>query len=142
MKISGIIKAIQKLPTVPRIGVYVLIFIVFRLLLDVLFNSLRNLKILHEGMDNMGEKKFILFHWKNCGHCKNMMPEWDNFQSTYKGSISVSKIEKDENPSLIKTLGITGYPTVLLLDANNKKLDSYSGERTANAFMSYVKSKK
>jgi len=141
MKVKGLIKTIQKLPTVPRVGVYILIFIAFRFLLDALFNSLRNLKIMKEGMDNMGGKKFVLFHWKNCGHCKKMMPEWDKFQSKYDGSIHVSKIEKDENPALIKKLSITGYPTVLLLDDNNNKIESYSGERNSDAFMNYLKNK-
>jgi thiol-disulfide isomerase/thioredoxin len=141
MKVKGLIKTIQNLPTITRIGVYILIFIAFRFLLDALFNSLRNLKIMKEGMDGMGGKKFVLFHWKNCGHCKKMMPEWNKFQSNYKGNINVSKIEKDENPALIKKLSITGYPTVLLLDDNNNKIESYSGERNSNAFMNYLKNK-
>ena len=69
------------------------------------------------------------------------MPEWDKFQSKYDGSIHVSKIEKDENPALIKKLSITGYPTVLLLDDNNNKIESYSGERSSDAFMNYLKNK-
>lgn len=70
MKLAGLIKKIQKLPTGPRIAVYILIFIAFRFLLDALFSSLTNLRIMKEGMTGKDGKKFILFHWKNCGHCK------------------------------------------------------------------------
>ena len=64
MKVKGLIKTIQKLPTVPRVGVYILIFIAFRFLLDALFNSLQNLKIMKEGMDNMEVKNSCCFTGK------------------------------------------------------------------------------
>ena len=139
MKFNGLIKQIQKLPTVARVGVYVLIFIIFRFLLDALLNSLRTLKIMKEGMDN--KEKFVLFHWKNCGHCKRMMPEWEKFTTKYEGNISVKKIEKDENPSLIEKLGIKGYPTIMLLNGDDSKKETYSGERTSEAFMKFLSNK-
>jgi thiol-disulfide isomerase/thioredoxin len=116
MKLNGLIKTIQKLPTIPRIAIYVIIFIVFRFLLDALLKSLRGLKIMKEGMGNMDGKKFVLFHWKNCGHCKKMMPEWEKFETMYKGKIGVGRVEKDEAPKFVEKLGVKGFPTIMLLD--------------------------
>ena len=141
MKINGLIKTIQKLPTVVRVGVYVLIFIVFRFLLDALLKSLRDLKIMKEGMNNTNIKKFVLFHWNKCGHCKKMMPEWEKFETMYKGKIGVGRVEKDEAPQFIEQLGVKGFPTIMLLDEKDKKIEDYSGERKAEAFMNFLKNK-
>jgi thiol-disulfide isomerase/thioredoxin len=139
MKITGLIKSIQKLAIVPRVIVYVLIFIAFRFLLDALFSSLNGLRVMKEGMENKEGKKFILFHWKKCGHCKKMMPEWNKFENNYNGHVNVGKVEKDENPSLIEKMGVKGYPTIMMLDENNNKIADYSGDRKASAFMEFVK---
>tara|TARA_B000000475_G_scaffold130148_2_gene104896 strand:+ start:1440 stop:1859 length:420 start_codon:yes stop_codon:yes gene_type:complete len=136
MKLKGLIKIIQKLPTIPRIAVYVLIFIAFRFLLDALLGSLHNLRIMKEGMSN--GKNFVLFHWEKCGHCKKMMPEWNKFESMYSGPINIKKVEKDEDPSLVSSLGIKGFPTIVMMDGNSKVAD-YSGDRKAESFMEYVK---
>ena len=48
--------------------------------------------------------KFVLFHWKDCGHCKNMMSDWDAFHSSNNSSIKSSKVEKDDNPSFLKNI--------------------------------------
>ena len=141
MKFNGLIKTIQKLPTVTRVAVYVLIFIVFRFILDALLKSLRGLKIMKEGMGSMDGKKFVLFHWKNCGHCKKMMPEWEKFETMYKGKIGVGRVEKDEAPKFVEKLGVKGFPTIMLLDEKDKKLEDYSGERKAEAFMNFLKNK-
>ena len=141
MKFNGLIKTIQKLPTVARVAVYVLIFIVFRFLLDALLKSLRGLKIMKEGMTNSDIKKFVLFHWKNCGHCKKMMPEWEKFETMYKGKIGVARVEKDEAPKFVEQLGVKGFPTIMLLDEKDKKIEDYSGERKAEAFMNFLKNK-
>lgn len=139
MKITGLIKSIQKLAIVHRVIVYILIFIAFRFLLDALLNSLSGLRIMKEGMANKEGKKFILFHWEKCGHCKKMMPEWNKFESSYNGSVNVGKVEKDEDPALIEKMGVKGYPTIMMLDENNNKIADYSGQRTASAFMEFVK---
>ena len=141
MKFNSLIKTIQKLPTIPRVAVYVLIFIVFRFLLDALLKCLRGLKIMKEGMGSMDGKKFVLFHWKNCGHCKKMMPEWEKFETMYKGKIGVGRVEKDEAPKFVEKLGVKGFPTIMLLDEKDKKLEDYSGERKADAFMNFLKNK-
>ena len=54
--------------------------------------------------------------------------------------IKNKKIEQGENKTLIDSLNISSYPTIMLLDANNKKVKDYDGERTHEAFQKFVDS--
>ena len=56
----------------------------------------------------------------------------------YSGPINIKKVEKDEDPSLVSSLGIKGFPTIVMMDGNSKVAD-YSGDRKAESFMEYVK---
>jgi len=40
---------------------------------------------------------------------------------------------------LVKKYGVEGFPTILLLDSNGKKLDTYSGPRNAQGLLDYCK---
>jgi thioredoxin-related protein len=54
-------------------------------------------------------------------------------------SIITKAIEKDEDRSLVKKYGVEGFPTILLLDSDGKKLDTYNGDRNAQSLLSYCK---
>ena len=90
-----------------------------------------------EGFSGQG-KEFTLFYWKDCGHCKQMMPEWNKFmQSNNNQGVKVNKVEKDENPGLMDKMGVQGFPTILLTK-NGEVVKPYEGERTAEAFQSFI----
>ena len=90
-----------------------------------------------EGFSGQG-KEFTLFYWKDCGHCKTMMPEWDKFmKSNSNQGVKVNKVEKDQNPSLMDKMGVQGFPTILLTK-NGEVLKPYEGERTAEAFQAFA----
>ena len=86
---------------------------------------------------NTNGNSLVLFYWKNCGHCKKMMPEWDKFSENHGTTLTVKKIEKDENPSLVKKHGISGFPTILLLDRAGNKIGS-TNERTFNGLKQFA----
>ena len=44
----------------------------------------------------------------------------------------------NETKKMIDDLGITSFPTLLVLDENNEKLAEYSGERKADAFKKFL----
>ena len=46
-------------------------------------------------------------------------------------------MEKDDDRALVKRYGVKGFPTILLLDSNGKKLDTYGGPRTAKGLLDY-----
>jgi thioredoxin-related protein len=66
-----------------------------------------------------------------------MMPEWSKFESNNDSGIKTRKTEQGEAPDEVKKYGITGYPSLVLLDSNGDKIKDYKGPRTANAFASF-----
>jgi thiol-disulfide isomerase/thioredoxin len=90
---------------------------------------------LREGYD--GTKELLLLHMNGCGHCKKLMPEWDEFVANNDSGIKTRAVEVNEDPSLAKKHGVTGFPTILLLGENGDKVDTYDGERTAEGLASY-----
>jgi thiol-disulfide isomerase/thioredoxin len=86
-----------------------------------------------------GRKSLLLLHMEGCGHCKKLMPEWDKFTQMNNTSIVTKAVEKDDDRALVKRYGVEGFPTILLLDSNGKKLDTYDGDRNAQGLLDYCK---
>jgi thiol-disulfide isomerase/thioredoxin len=99
-----------------------------------------------EGLDNGGkDKECVFFHMNGCPHCVDMMPEWDNFvkknNTDANSTVSTRKIEKDDDSSnLGSKLGVSGYPTVYLIDKSTQSpIAEYKGERTSSGLMDFIK---
>ena len=81
-------------------------------------------------------KHCVLFHSKQCGWCKKMMPEWKKFKKAHSGDLKISEVEASEDPDTINSLGIQGYPTIMLFENGKKKV--HKGDRTKQALKSFV----
>lgn len=94
---------------------------------------------LHEGLVGGGGNEMVLFHMTGCGHCKKMMPEWDKFANSGAAGVKCTKIERKENPSLLKKHGVSGFPTILMLDSKKNKVATFNGARNAAGFAAFAK---
>jgi thiol-disulfide isomerase/thioredoxin len=94
-----------------------------------------------DSMLSDNSKKLVYFYMTGCGHCKNFTPTWDQFTSANSSSIKTYKFEQAQVRDQITSYSISGFPTILLLDENNAKIDEYSGERSVEALTSYVNSR-
>ena len=108
------------------------------LLLLLLFLLVKYLIKSREGFD--GQKTLLLCYMNGCGHCDKLMPDWDKFARENKTDILTKKVEVGEDSSLMKKYNVEGFPTILLLGSNGKKLDTYDGPRTLSGLKSYVES--
>lgn len=81
-------------------------------------------------------KHCVLFHSNNCGWCKKMMPEWKKFKKQHSKDLKISEVEVNEDPELIKNLGIQGFPTIMLFE--NGKSKTHKGERTKDSLKQFV----
>lgn len=94
-----------------------------------------------EGFDGDGENKTLLYlYWKDCGHCKQFNPVWDEFASSNQSQIKTAKFEKDsgEGSASVKKYNVSGFPYVILVDKDGKKIKEYDGERTVESLQQFV----
>ena len=84
-----------------------------------------------------GAKEMLLLHMNGCGHCERLMPEWKKFINNNNTNIKTRAVEMSEDPALMDKYKVNGFPTILLLGENGKKLDTYDGDRTADGLLSY-----
>lgn len=57
---------------------------------------------------------FIDFYAPWCGPCRQMMPTIDSLKTEYRESVTIVKINSDASKKLIKELGISSVPTLVL----------------------------
>ena len=84
-----------------------------------------------------GNKELLLLHMNGCGHCEKLMPEWEKFTNNNNTDIKTRDVEMSEDPSLMDKYKVDGFPTILLLGENGKKLETYDGPRTADGLSNY-----
>ncbi|XP_039757287.1 protein disulfide-isomerase A6 homolog [Pararge aegeria] len=68
-----------------------------------------------------------------CGHCKNLVPEYQKAARALKGIAKVGAINADQHKEFTKKYGVTGFPTIKMFVGN--KQNPYQGQRTAEAFV-------
>ena len=111
-----------------------LMIIVLAILFSTMVCSCRKNK---EGLSN--QKEFVLIHMKGCGHCKTLMPEWEQASKNNKSGISMRAVEMNEGdgPELCKKHNISGFPTMIVLE-NGEKIKDYNGERNKDGLLSFL----
>ena len=82
----------------------------------------------------------IMFFAPWCGHCKRLMPAFDQFAETYGDgqNLNVGRVDCDqsENSNLCTAYDVGGFPTVLLLTGDHWY--EFRGERTIDGFSKFV----
>jgi protein disulfide-isomerase A1 len=92
--------------------------------------------------DVKNKKVLVLFYNNNCGHCKELKPEWDKAEAKMSDkmvAIDVTNSSDEAIKTITTKFNINSYPTMLVLD-NGSKTDTYDGERTESALVSFVQS--
>ena len=86
-----------------------------------------------------GGKELLLLHMTGCPHCVKLIPEWQSFISKNNTGIKTRSVERSEDPALVKKYNVTGFPTILLVDSQGKKIKTYKGPRTADGLLDFCK---
>jgi len=81
----------------------------------------------------------IEFYAPWCGHCKRLVPIWEELATTVKGKFNVAKVDCTVEKDVATSNGIRGFPTIKLF--HNGEVSEFNGARTVEAFIEFVESK-
>jgi len=89
------------------------------------------------GNSNMNGR-IVYYHMNGCPACQAFNPTWDQFESQYTGDKSIEKIEQAQAGNDLTTYNISGFPSVVKLDAQNALVDTFESERTVANLLSFA----
>lgn len=122
--------------------IYTLLLIIFLtfiggFLLQKIFNF--NLEG-YEGEEQI-PAKVVYFYMNGCSACKDFNETWNNFSNSYNGVLTIEKIEREEaGDDVLDNYEVKGFPTVLLIDTNDKKIKEFTKDRTLDNLMNFANS--
>lgn len=97
------------------------------------------------GFQNPGSEVIICkASW--CGHCKTAMPEFEKLVAASPvklkdgSDVTIRMLDSDADSAAVQALNIRGFPTILIRSSPNAKPEEYSGPRTYDGVMGFLKS--
>jgi thioredoxin domain-containing protein 5 len=72
-----------------------------------------------------------------CGHCKKLVPIYDELANELKGEVSVAKVDVTQNKDLGTRFEIKGFPTIKLISKG--KTYTYKGKRTVEDMAEFAR---
>lgn len=85
---------------------------------------------------------FYYFYMTNCPHCVDFTPIWEDISKTLSTSdkVCLAKVESKQNKLLLEKHGVSGFPTLVLVNNKTGKGTTFEGRRDHDAIISFVKS--
>lgn len=77
----------------------------------------------------------IEFYAPWCGHCKNLVPEWDAAASQLRGIVKVGALDGTQYEKVMQKYQVKGFPTIKIFGADKKNPVDYQGERKTDAIV-------
>ena len=86
---------------------------------------------------------FIEFYAPWCGHCKKLVPIWDELGEKFADIETVTIAKMDATANDAPGMGVKGFPTLVYFKAGGDRSPvRYNGGRTLDDFVSYLEANK
>lgn len=90
---------------------------------------------------NNGMVALFFADW--CGHCKNMMPAWDEFASNFDGhkGVRIVKVNGQEYSDLAALHNVQGFPAIKYCPngvESPQGVVDYDGDRSMDSFVQFL----
>lgn len=88
----------------------------------------------------MDKEKNVLveFYAPWCGHCKKLVPIWDELGEKYKDNKDIVIAKMDSTANEVENVSIKGFPTIKLFQKGDNKAVEYSGNRDLEGFVEFL----
>ena len=90
-----------------------------------------------EEFEDVNQESMVLFYAPWCGHCKNMMGDWDKLKSKAPEGVKIVKVNCDKKPELAERHKVKGFPTIILFKGGKKVY--FEGARNLDNFLEFIK---
>jgi len=83
---------------------------------------------------------FIKFYAPWCGHCKSMIPAYEETAEAFarESSVVIADVDADAHKELASRFGVSGFPTLKFFKKGSTTPEDYNGGREAKDIIDYV----
>ncbi|XP_060068667.1 protein disulfide-isomerase-like [Ylistrum balloti] len=83
---------------------------------------------------------FVEFYAPWCGHCKQLVPIWNELGEKFKDNADVVIAKMDATANEIADVKVQSFPTLKYFPKNSEEIIDYNGERTLESLVNFVTS--
>merc|ERR1719193_1969084 len=87
---------------------------------------------------NVEKDVLVEFYAPWCGHCKQLVPIWDELGEKYKDHESIVIAKMDSTANELEEVKVQGFPTIKLFKKGTNEIVDYNGDRTVEGFSKFL----